>query len=918
MIFNICHRFPSSKSIRKKWIKTMMWEGFEPKKHFICSEHFRKSQLNFTIPSRIVLRRNAIPTIKVIIDRQPEFEIHPVINSSTMTTSENDNQQRSDTYNLHDPTFNHESPIVKNQSENDTFSNKVQQSSLANTLKPSTSVKSNTGKRKYVFGVWRPANKVMRTYSRDKINKIENIEEQTNKIINYPTDSNKITSHFQSKIKSNSIKTFKDLISDLLLQNFLSKTDVLRLFGYEGPNKLFLQCEIFQSESSTHYIMKFVANLQFYWPHVYDYLVKKYQNCFSIQSIALWYRSIDAEPGFTKECLHVLKDAANTAMLNNETVYVNIVFYEMTIQVQLDQTTKKVYGFVDMGDIADGKIKASRIILIMIVCLNRNWKIPLGYFPVAVLTGEQKKQILNMVFKLVNDCDVEIVGVTIDEKLTNLDALNILGCNLDSNKNLKTTFNINVEGTTKPALMFLDPIHMIKLVRNAFIYFNIITDDQNKAIKWEYLSILNNLVQTEDISKFQNILSSVHINFIHIKQKIALATQHFSNFIADALEFCLIELELSEFEGCEATIRFIRIVNKIIDILTSRNLNNLNASTAICESNANIVFKFAQEAILYLSKLKTSNELIIESDHHKTGFIGLVAGLQNMKLLYEKFIKTKRLKYLSMYKLNQDHAELFHYSIRNGLRLNRNPTVFQFKTIYKKLIKHCQTTRTGICDKFPLEEISILNIDYKNSENLINDSCMRARVLGSQPECNKSTNQKFNLPKIILDCDHLFGPLIPNEYKMYALKHIACAITKYMIENIKCIDCFSTIEDSPDNSSSFSNKKNDFNYLSMGIFKLCCITEKYLKVTVSENSEILFLRNKRSTIRIRVQREIIDIPPFLSSTCCRLHYYLLTKAIIEKYLSVRICCLEIMKFKKSFSTKTLFYNKLNEFKKTLI
>jgi len=53
--------------------------------------------------------------------------------------------------------------------------------------------------------------------------------------------------------------------------------------------------------------------------------------------------------------------------------------------------------------------------------------------------------------------------------------------------------------------------------------------------------------------------------------KVRLATQVFSNSVADALEYCYKDLKNNLFEDVEATIEFCRRINNIFDLLNSRN-----------------------------------------------------------------------------------------------------------------------------------------------------------------------------------------------------------------------------------------------------------------------------------------------------------------------------------------------------------
>jgi len=53
--------------------------------------------------------------------------------------------------------------------------------------------------------------------------------------------------------------------------------------------------------------------------------------------------------------------------------------------------------------------------------------------------------------------------------------------------------------------------------------------------------------------------------------KVNLAAQTFSASVADALEYCNVVLNLPDFKGCEATVKFIRTIDHLFDMLNSRN-----------------------------------------------------------------------------------------------------------------------------------------------------------------------------------------------------------------------------------------------------------------------------------------------------------------------------------------------------------
>lgn len=50
-----------------------------------------------------------------------------------------------------------------------------------------------------------------------------------------------------------------------------------------------------------------------------------------------------------------------------------------------------------------------------------------------------------------------------------------------------------------------------------------------------------------------------------------LAAQLISSSVADAMEFCIEELHLPQLKGSEGTVTFLRVFDKLFDVLNSRN-----------------------------------------------------------------------------------------------------------------------------------------------------------------------------------------------------------------------------------------------------------------------------------------------------------------------------------------------------------
>ena len=97
---------------------------------------------------------------------------------------------------------------------------------------------------------------------------------------------------------------------------------------------------------------------------------------------------------------------------------------------------------------------------------------------------------------------------------------------------------------------------MLKLVRNTLGDGGILVDKDGKKVCWEYIIALQQLQEKEGLW-LGNKLKLAHIRWWQQKMKINLAAQTFSASVADAIEYCTNTLKLDQFQGSEATVRFL-------------------------------------------------------------------------------------------------------------------------------------------------------------------------------------------------------------------------------------------------------------------------------------------------------------------------------------------------------------------------
>lgn len=128
-------------------------------------------------------------------------------------------------------------------------------------------------------------------------------------------------------------------------------------------------------------------------------------------------------------------------------------------------------------------------------------------FFINKVTADQKKFLLTQAIELCNEVNMVVKAVTFDGCQSNIAMAKKLGCTLDSD-NLKTVFKVH----NNEKAIFLDPVHMIKLVRNSFDYYKEFKDAEGQEIKWSHIEMLHKLQEDE---KFHaaNKLRSEHLLF---------------------------------------------------------------------------------------------------------------------------------------------------------------------------------------------------------------------------------------------------------------------------------------------------------------------------------------------------------------------------------------------------------------------
>lgn len=336
---------------------------------------------------------------------------------------------------------------------------------------------------------------------------------------------------------------------------------------------------------------------------------------------------------------------------------------EMAIRKQIhwSNTEKRFVGYIDHGlviqDPEDLPI-AKEALVYLLTCINERWKIPVAYFMVAGLTNEERAEITKKVLEFLAPSKIEVISFTFDGLPANIAMCKQLGADIF---NYKAFFKHPTEKHN--VFIYLDAAHMLKLIRNAFASKRILYDADGYEINYKFIE---NLIELQEAGCFHlaNKMNKKHLDWAKNKMNVKLAAQVLSESCSIALEQ-LLEDKHPNFLNCAATAKFCRMCNNVFDCLNTRSKFSNHFKKPLSMHTASKVLDFFTEAISYFSNIKLKNGSLITSTKVKTGFLGFIIDMNNLKQMYHEYVETGYLKYILSYKFSQDHLEIFFSCIRS-------------------------------------------------------------------------------------------------------------------------------------------------------------------------------------------------------------------------------------------------------------
>ncbi len=240
------------------------------------------------------------------------------------------------------------------------------------------------------------------------------------------------------------------------------------------------------------------------------------------------------------------------------------------------------------------------------------------------------------------------------------------------------------------------------------------------------------------------------------------------------------------------TVKFIRIFDRLFDVLNSRNPKANSFKAPIRKTNYQFVKKFLNDACEYIKGLKGPDGMqpILKSKR-KTGFLGFLLCAEAVQGLAKDLVSGENpvLKYILTYKMSQDHLELFFGAVRASGGWNNNPTAMQFRSAYKQLLmRHNITGGRGNC--VPQDDTEMLsNVeDESNSKSStieIKDVMIARRYdLALRPEPAATDHDYCDVPNV----------MELSEFKTSAISYIAGYVVRMVERTIHCLKCLAALK----------------------------------------------------------------------------------------------------------------------------
>lgn len=547
--------------------------------------------------------------------------------------------------------------------------------------------------------------------------------------------------------------------------------------------------------------------------------------------ISIWCTNtgLGTNAGIIQSSLDSLEQLSRLKQEDGGPLIVSLIFDEMAIRqhVQWAKFSRNMLGYSTYGK---KRGIAKQAIAYMVSGVNEKIKLPIAYQFICSIDSTEKKCLLLSIIDALNDRKIRVLNITFDGHASNIKMCSELGANMRVNS---PEFCPIFTHNGQQIFIWLDPCHMIKLIRNAFGSRNLFDCSDNK-IEWKYIKRLVAFGQQTGYS-LSHKLKKRHLEWEQCKMNVKLAVQTLSASTADSIQF-LTNAHEKGFLNAKSTIDFIRLFNHLFDILNTKDVDHSEIfKSALNPKNKDAIFAFISRCIDYIKNMQISCEngrkKRVCTTKVNTGFVGLIVDMYSLKKIYEQYVDNEVMSFIPTYALSQDHVEILFGKIRSANGCNDNPTVQQFGGAIRKIMssKILQISNDTNCVDFE-------NTPYSSSGRRMltvtsrkkNRSVPSGSVAPPNDDLDKVYDKIAEIEGMETD-----NPSSIDNFNDFSITHIAQIIERKIrcASGIHCCSCLDLLnQDEKMEIVFFSDKYPESP--SVSTFRICKIADRFLNETM--------------------------------------------------------------------------------------
>jgi Transposase protein len=409
-----------------------------------------------------------------------------------------------------------------------------------------------------------------------------------------------------------------------------------------------------RSRSFPPEIRVFASTLQFYSTKAYEYVRQTFKKVLPhVTTIRKWFSNISGAPGFSAQAFELLAQKVCEGKLSNKPVFVALMLDEMSLkkQIEYDSQTSAFTGYVNISEgVSEEDPKpATEALVIMAVGVNFHFKIPIGYFFIAGLSGPEKANLVKISLQKVFETGAHGTCIITDGPAAHLTMMKELGAKLNPD-NMMPFFPHPSDSNVRVHVL-LDLAHMLKLVRNSLASEKVLISPSG-LVQWDFIVKLFELQEKEGL-RAGNKLKKRHIEWERHKMNVSVAAQTLSTSVADSLDFLRDDLKMVDFQNSEATSEFVRLFDSLFDVFNSKNILGKKFKAPLQLKNEHEWMSLLSEADNYIRSLQKLDGTSILSSRVKTGFLGFLCGISTFQNIFDDLVRNGPLNYVITYKFSQ-------------------------------------------------------------------------------------------------------------------------------------------------------------------------------------------------------------------------------------------------------------------------